>query len=165
VHNAQGTAQVKVTPAQARDLLPIVELLADCGLPSQDITQSHLDHFWVVRDGLRLAGVVGLELCGRFALLRSLAVSVEQRGQGIGTRLVTQAEACARSRGVCVIYLLTATARSFFAGRGYRLTERHRVPAEIQRTAEFRAICPSSAICLSKELDSPSPAAGLPGAV
>jgi amino-acid N-acetyltransferase len=149
---------MKLTPALPGDLLPIVELLTGCGLPSQDITLSHLDHFWMVRDGRRLAGVVGLEICGRFALLRSLAVSAELRDKGIGTRLVAQAETHARSQAVTAIYLLTTTESSFFAGRGYRRAERTRAPAGIRRTAEFSAICPASAVCMRKELEFENPA-------
>jgi amino-acid N-acetyltransferase len=151
-------------PALPGDLSPIAELLTDCGLPAQDITQSLLDHFWVAREGRQLIGVVGLEICGRFALLRSLAVSAEQRGQGVGTRLTARAEAHARPQRISAIYLLTTTAHFFFAGRGYRQVERDQAPAEIQSTAEFRAICPISAVLMSKDLGAADPAARYPRA-
>jgi amino-acid N-acetyltransferase len=52
-------------------------------------------------------GLVGLELHGRDALLRSLVVDPNSRTNGIGSQLVEHAENYARARGVDSIYLLT----------------------------------------------------------
>lgn len=130
----------------------IRRLLAECELPHQDITPAHLRHFMVLREEGRLVGVVGLELLGRHALLRSLAVPAQGRGRGIGTRLTAAAEAYARDREVETLYLLTTTAEGFFAARGYQRVERASAPAEMQETIEFRSLCPASAACMAKRL-------------
>lgn len=128
------------------------ELLAACQLPYSDLTPSHLEHFMAAWDGPQMAGVVGLELLGDVALLRSLAVPAEYRGRWIGSQLTRRAEAYARSQGVQVLYLLTLTAEGFFARRGYRVVGRDTAPAAIQETTEFRSLCPDSAVCMVKHL-------------
>jgi amino-acid N-acetyltransferase len=115
---------MELTLARPGDEAQVKELLAECELPSQDITSAHLEHFWVLRDGPRLAGVVGLEFLDSVALLRSLAVPVGYRGRGIGSQLTQAAEAYARSRQVEALYLLTTTAEAFFARQGYGRIER-----------------------------------------
>jgi amino-acid N-acetyltransferase len=143
---------MKPEPARASDEAPVKRLLADCGLPFEDITATHLQHFWVLRTGAQLAGVVGLEVLGRYGLLRSLAVESTQRGRGIGALLTEQAEAYARSMNVEELYLLTTTAGGFFAGRDYEPADRASVPEPLRQTTEFQSLCPSSAICLKKHL-------------
>jgi amino-acid N-acetyltransferase len=143
---------MELTLARPGDEAQVKELLAECELPSQDITSAHLEHFWVLRDGPRLVGVVGLEFLDSVALLRSLAVPVGYRGRGIGSQLTQAAEAYARSRQVEALYLLTTTAEAFFARQGYGRIERDEAPSALGETAEFRSLCPSSAVCMSKYL-------------
>lgn len=141
-----------IAVARATDGARIRRLLADVGLPHEDISPAHLAHFLVARGGEELTGVVGLEVHGPAALLRSLAVPPAHRGRGIAIRLTDEAEAYARSLGVRTLYLLTTTAEGFFAKRGYLRTDRRDVPAAVQGTAEFRSICPASAVCMRKDL-------------
>lgn len=89
-------------------------------------------------------GLVGLELYGREALLRSLVVRQLERGKGLGLALVRHAEAYAASRGVRSMYLLTLTAETFFQRLGYARLDRSAAPASIQRTSEFASLCPAS---------------------
>jgi thioredoxin type arsenate reductase len=138
-----------VEPAAPEELPAVVALLAASGLPHADLTPGHLAHFRVARDGRTLAGVVGLEVFGRAGLLRSLAVVPEARGTGLGGRLVAAVEADARALGLEALYLLTTTAAPFFAARGYAPTD---VPSPLGASAEFAALCPSTAPCFSKPL-------------
>ena len=140
------------SPAQWSDELAIKRLLTTAGLPGADLTPAHLARFLVLRDADQLGGVVGLEVFGAVALLRSLAVPTSRRGQGLGTRLAEAAEDHARSLGVAALYLLTTTAESFFARRGYRRIDRADAPAALHATAEFASLCPSTAVCMVKEL-------------
>jgi amino-acid N-acetyltransferase len=139
--------------AHPRSAAEIKRLLADCELPFQDLTPSHLAHFMIARDGDQIVGTVGLELLGRSGLLRSLAVAAPYRRKGIATELTRRAEAYAGSQGVGTLYLLTTTAERFFARRGYRSLARDAVPAAVQATAEFQSLCPDTAVCMSKHLD------------
>jgi amino-acid N-acetyltransferase len=138
--------------ADPSDERQVRQLLAGCELPDEDITASHLKHFLVVRHETNLAGVIGLELFGQCALLRSLAVETHAQGQGIASRLVKKIEEYARSHDVESLYLLTTTAEGFFEKQGYRTTDRNNVPTVLKETAEFKSICPSTAICMVKSL-------------
>ena len=138
--------------ARSSDESRVKQLLAECQLPFEDITPSHLQHFLITRQETRFTGVIGLELLGTFALLRSLAVGEPFRGQGIASQLTKQAEDYARAHKIESLYLLTTTAESFFAKRGYQTMDRSRVPTAVQETAEFQSICPATAVCMVKTL-------------
>jgi amino-acid N-acetyltransferase len=127
-------------------------LLVESGLPTADITATHLQHFFACSSGPDLEGLVGLELYGEVALLRSLAVAPNQRGSGLGSRLVEHAERYARARGVKSLYLLTTTAEAFFLRRGYAQLGRENAPEPIRNTKEFGGICPLSSAFMVKNL-------------
>lgn len=151
--------------ARASDETCIRHLLAECALPGEDLTPSHLAHFLLLEDGERLAGVVGIEVLGRHGLLRSLAVAAPYRGRGIAGRLTDAAEAHARASGVVTLYLLTTTAEGFFTKRGYRVLRRAEAPDGVRGTTEFRSICPSGAVCMRKDLSSMPDSEGTSDAV
>ena len=143
---------MKFVFAHPGDKPHVKHLLAECALPCEDITTAQLQHFVVVRQQTNLVGVIGLELLGSFALLRSLAVQIDFRGQKIASQLTKQAEVYARSQNVKSLYLLTTTAEGFFTKQGYRTMDRNAVPAVVRETTEFRSICPSTAKCMVKYL-------------
>jgi amino-acid N-acetyltransferase len=130
----------------------IRQLLTISGLPHEDITPDHLRHFWVMSEKGQMIGVVGLEVFGRLALLRSLAVDPRFRNRGLGAQLTKKAEDYAASLKIDRLYLLTITAESFFLKRGYQKIERNSAPAEIQQTAEFQGLCPTSSVCMFKQI-------------
>jgi len=138
--------------ASEKDEPWIRRLLNLCGLPDEDITPEHLNHFWVFQDGLQIAGVVGIEILGSVGLRRSLAVQEKFRKGGLGAGLVRKAEEYAASRDLKALYLLTLTAADFFAKRGYRKLERAAAPPEVRKTTEFQNLCPVSSICMVKLL-------------
>jgi amino-acid N-acetyltransferase len=74
------------------------------------------------------------------------------RSTGLGTALAAHAERYAQGRGVTHLYLLTTTAESFFAGRGYLHLARDKAPEAIQSTREFSGICPASSAFMVKRL-------------
>ena len=129
-----------------------VALLQAANLPTEDLTDSHLKHFFIVGRPEAALGLIGLELFGRDALLRSLVVDPQARAAGIGSRLVAHAEAYARSCGVDSIYLLTTSAEEFFAARGYARIERPAAPESIRATREFASLCPASSAFMVKQL-------------
>lgn len=129
-------------------------LLTEAELPSDDITAAHLTHFLGLGHRDAPDGIVGLELYGAEALLRSLAVSHEARGRGLGQALVAAAERQAREHGVTRLYLLTTTAAAFFARLGYVEAPRSQAPASIQATAQFSSLCPTSSAFMMKDLTS-----------
>jgi len=130
----------------------VIGLIADTGLSVQDLDAEKLVHFVVARTGDAIVGAVGLEPAGEVALLRSLAVAENHRGQAIATRLVAAIEKYAKSHGVVAVYLLTLDAADFFKKLAYKLIDRQTAPAELQATEEFRTLCPATAQCLCKRL-------------
>lgn len=129
-----------------------VHLLQDAGLPTEDLTPSHVEHFLYSGPSSQPTGLVGLEIFGDVALLRSLVVRPERRGFGEGQRLVEHAELEAWTKGVRSIYLLTTTAEPFFSKIGYARISRENAPATIKSTREFAGICPASSAFMTKQL-------------
>jgi amino-acid N-acetyltransferase len=136
----------------APEVSAAVALLAASQLPTQDLTDRHLEHFFFAGSREAPAGLVGLELFGDVALLRSLVVAESLRGNGAGAALVRHAEVYARARGVRCVYLLTITAEGFFARRGYIRDSREAAPVEIRNTREFSSLCPAGSAFMSKLL-------------
>jgi amino-acid N-acetyltransferase len=130
----------------------VKHLLSESGLPIEDITAQHLQDFFGCGSGPELEGVIGLELFGEVALLRSLAVASSMRGTGVGSSLVAHAERHARDQGVQSLYLLTTTAEQFFLRHGYARIPRDEAPAAIKTTCEFSGICPTSSVFMVKYL-------------
>jgi amino-acid N-acetyltransferase len=134
----------------------IRQLLTISGLPHEDITPQHLRHFFVIREKGEILGVIGLEIFGRLALLRSLAVDPGYRNRGFASQLINKAEEYAASLHIGRLYLLTMTVErmNFFAKRSYQKIERDSAPPEIQGTAEFQGLCPVTSFCMVKQLKS-----------
>ncbi|NKI72295.1 GNAT family N-acetyltransferase [Collimonas pratensis] len=137
------------------DLPSVLLLLKECGLPFEDLSAGHLQHFQVLTSGESLVGCVGIEDRETDALLRSLVVSDSLRGNGWGLQLLRAIEDHAESIGISALYLLTTTAAPFFEELGYRRIERAGAPAAIQATNQFSLLCPASSTCLFKSI-SPS---------
>jgi amino-acid N-acetyltransferase len=149
----------RVSPSEHQEVL---DLLARCGLPTEDVDLELLRHFIRARGAAGFAGVVGIEpldhaaldhaALGHAALLRSLAVAPDQRGLGVGSRLCDEAESLARAGEFSDLYLLTTTAADWFAARGYARVERDALPDAVRETREFRQFCPASAVAMHKRL-------------
>lgn len=142
---------MELRAARDADRPAIAALLRACELPVDDLDEAGVD-FVVAMEGGALQGVGGLERHGDVALLRSLAVVPGRRGSGLGSRLARALEAQAEANGIRQLVLLTTTAAPFFARRGYATIARDAAPAAARRSAEFRALCPASATCLSKTI-------------
>jgi amino-acid N-acetyltransferase len=138
--------------ASAADWPAIEALLLEARLPL-DGARDHLDNFVVGQAGDRLACVAGLERYGRVALLRSVAVAGQLRGQGVGDQLLDAVKARARQLEVGSLYLLTTTAAPFFSQRGFVMSARAAMPAALQASREFQGVCPASATAMAAQLD------------
>lgn len=137
---------------QAADLPAILRLLDSASLPITDLLTAHEFHTWLVEEEGSIVGAIGLERFGNEALLRSLVVAPEHRKRGAGHDLVTRLELDARAVGIQQLVLLTETAELFFRRLGYSVTDRSHVGHKVRQSAEFRSLCPVSAICMSKVL-------------
>lgn len=148
------TASPDFRTASGADLAAIKDLLRQAGLPFEDIEANAMPDFVVLRNadaGIIAAG--GLERYGSDALLRSVVVCDEARGQGLGVRITRKLEERALQDGISTLYLLTNTAAGFFPRLGYESFDRNAVPAAVAASREFAQLCPASASCLRKKLE------------
>jgi len=127
-------------------------LLAAANLPTSDLTDEQLAKFFYCGPATAPSALIGLEIYGADALLRSLAVDPTVRSKGFGSALVERAEAHSVAQGVGTLYLLTTTAEAFFARRGYHRIDRTMAPAAIRSTREFAGLCPASSAFMFKRL-------------
>jgi len=144
------TERVHIRAATGSDLSIAIEMLDLAGLPTQDLSIRHLA--LVAESEASVAGVVGLETFGNVGLLRSLIVSPNARGGGIGRLLVKSLELSARKRGIRELWLLTIDADQFFSKLNFEVRQREFAPEVIRGSQEFSALCPDDAVLMSKSL-------------
>jgi len=136
---------LRAEPARPHDLRGALDLLGRAELTDQDVAE-RWGHYFVVReDDGRVVGVAGLEIHGEDGLLRSVAVDADYRGQGLAASLVEAALERAKRVQLRSVYLLTTTARDYFARRGFVDCPREEAPAAVRGSWEFRVGCPSTA--------------------
>lgn len=141
--------RVAIRPAAAADLAEIESLLTNSHLPLDGVREA-LNGFLVAHADDRIVGVVGMEYCGSYGLLRSTAVDAQWRSRGVARALIERIIGEAESRGIHALYLLTTTADQYFPMFGFRTTSRDAVPQEIRATGEFRGACPESATVMCR---------------
>ncbi|WP_437872231.1 arsenic resistance N-acetyltransferase ArsN2 [Sorangium sp. So ce363] len=141
-------SNAKIDPAAAGDLDVVRELLAQSELPTTGLLDQFPAAYVVMRRGLELVGVAGLETYGRAGLLRSVAVVRTLHGRGIGQALIANRIDAARAKELEAVYLLTTTAADYFRGLGFTSASRETVPADLAASPEFAGACPASATCL-----------------
>ena len=149
-----GHMEIEVKRAPIRDVESFEAfraLLRSVGLPCDDLTMDRHILIGYYEDG-KLIGTGALELYGKYALLRSLAVIDALRGRMLGSRITDELMDVARENDITQIFLLTETARLFFKRKGFVDIDRKDVPAEVRGSSEFSGVCRESAICMVKTL-------------
>lgn len=135
---------------QTPSLEEVQLLLQQSNLPTSDLSDLNLDHFYAYGESGNVQGVIGLEVYGSDALLRSFAVSSNAQGKGCGAALLSQLEQHAIELGIKHLYLLTNTAEQYFLKKGFEKIARELAPDSIKLTAEFSDLCPASAVLMHK---------------
>ena len=147
---------VELRTAEASDFPAVAALLKRADLPTAGVGDTP-SHFVVAESDGQLVGVVGLELYGGSALLRSAAVEEAWRGTGVGRLLVERALDIARQQGIEDVFLLTTTAEHYFPRFGFACVSRDTVTSGVQSSVEFRDACPASATVMRKSLKDAAP--------
>ncbi len=137
-----------IRPATPSDLPATIRMLEAAGLPVADLSADRLA--LVAENNTKVQGVIGLEPFSEVALLRSLIVSSDARGSGIGTALVSALEGSCAAKGIHEMWLLTIDADAYFANLGYATRDRSDAPDAIRTTEEFSGLCPGDAVLMSK---------------
>ena len=140
---------LKIEEAKNSDYPALAGLLKETNLPPDGI-EPHLMNFLIIRyseEGAAsesLVGSVGLEIYGKSALLRSLAVHPDFQRMGLGSRLVKQIIDIAKRKGITRLYLLTDTAEDYFKRKGFVYVTRDKIPSDMKQSVEFTTLCTSS---------------------
>jgi amino-acid N-acetyltransferase len=137
--------------ATKEDLYQLKELLESCLLPFEDI-DSHIDSFIIAIVDNKIIGSLGVENYGKDALLRSFAVSYNFRNSIVSKILMGKMSQYAIDNDIQRAFLLTTTIDQFLLKIGFSKIDRQLVPKIISQTKEFASICPSSAICMMKNI-------------
>ena len=141
--------------ARETDLEEVKALLTTSSLPLEGVDEA-FSNFIVAEGGPSIVGTAGLELYGRFALLRSAAVVKGWQGYGVGRALIGEVISRARSRNVDSVFLLTTTAENYFPSFGFQKIERAELPVELNESAELRGACPDTATVMRLVLNATS---------
>jgi len=142
---------VTIRNAWGNNLQDIRHLLLAVKLPTESI-ENHISDFLVAEIEGKVAGAVGLEIYSDIALLRSASVYPAYQNQGIGNRLVDAIFEYAKGKGVKELILLTSTAESYFLKKGFIPIDWKTLTGDILTSAEFTGACPTSAVCMRKNL-------------
>jgi amino-acid N-acetyltransferase len=95
--------------------------------------RANVGHFIVQEDRDRVVSCLSLEsYTADLAEIRSIAVDPENRGQGLGARLIASALAEARRRGIARVFAVTH-APKFFERQGFTATARQSLTEKIER--------------------------------
>ena len=138
---------VTVRSATPSDWPRIATLLQSHALPL-DGAREHLDHFFIAVCGDSIIGNAGMEVYAKDALLRSVAVTPDQQGSGVGQMLVSRVIDEAKHQHVAALYLLTTTAADYFARMGFQRLSAQEAPPALKQSVEFQGVCPSSAVLM-----------------
>jgi amino-acid N-acetyltransferase len=142
--------------ATERDGTAIAALLTSCELPTagvEAILTRDATQFIVAHDARgELVAMAGVEECGAYAVLRSVAVRADWQQRGLGHQLIARALSQAESRSVQALYLLTLTATAYFPRFGFAPVARDSVPEPVANTVEFASACPASAVTMRRTL-------------
>ncbi len=128
------------------------ESLDAAGLPHEDLNMA--DHlligYYEMED---LIGTGGLEIYVEYGLLRSVSITAHNRGKRLGSEIIRHLIEKGKESGLKGIYLLTETARHFFAKIGFTEIDRSEAAEEVKDCAEFAHVCPASAVCMYLDLE------------
>lgn len=96
-------------------------------------------------------GYGGAEIHGNIALLRSVVVVEHLRNQGIGAQIVNWIFDWLRQQGCKEVYMLTTTAASFGARRGFEKLDRNKAPKPIRDSRQMTRLCSVTAVLMGRK--------------
>ncbi len=120
--DVESIHEILSAPAQAGVILPLSRM---------DLYARLRDYFVCVEDESRVIGVGGLHICwADLAEIRSLVVTEDRRGRGVGRELVWACLDEARRLGVPRVFALTYRP-DFFGLLGFKEVEKSSLPQKI----------------------------------
>jgi amino-acid N-acetyltransferase len=144
--------------ATGPDLPSIAQLLHEGGLPA-GAARERVGRTVVAQADRRVIATAAWEPLGDAALLRSVAVSSDVRGAGVGLLVVAATLRQVARAGVREVYLVTTDAEAFFTRCGFRTIQREELPDAVAAHRQITRECPASAPVMKLTLPVPVAAA------
>jgi len=139
--------------ATENDLTTVADMLREAELPSEGLADFSANSYVVAEQDGVIVGAGGLEVYGKYGLLRSVVVRPGLQGKGLGGNIVGERLRWSAVLGLRAVYLLTTTAPDFFEGAGFNVMSRDELPIEVQGSKEFSEVCPVTATAMVLRLD------------
>lgn len=146
-----NSSNITYREAEAADFESISSILNLSGLPNKDIHPLR-QHFIIAEIMGKIVGCAAIEVHGNYGLFRSLAVIDAFRNLKVGSGLLNRIIQLSKNMELNELFLLTTTAPDYFRRAGWEQISRNEVPTQIAESTEFTSICPSTAICMNKQL-------------
>jgi amino-acid N-acetyltransferase len=140
-------------PAETKDRESIEDLLREADLPLEGLDEQFGEGYVVAEQDGEIVGAGGLEVYGKYGLLRSVVVRSPFQGGGLGEAIVGDRLRWSARQGLKAVYLLTTTVPRFFEKVGFTQMNRGEMPTEIQSSREFSEVCPVTAIAMVVRVD------------
>lgn len=128
------------------------QALLEAGLPTDDLEEVGRSFFSFETLAGALLGYGGFEQYGEHALIRSLVVLPDFRGHAIGRNVQAVLLRDAFDAGARTAWLLTTGAAGFFEATGFKRVGRESAPGEVLATRQAAALCPASAVLMSRAI-------------
>jgi len=116
---------IRIRLADLSDKTHIENLLKEISLRGDDILVTNSKYWIAETEDHNLVGSAGLEFGVDAVLLRSVAVSPDFRGQGLGHSLVNTAASVAKAMGYKTIFVCSVSSGGYWQKMGFR-----KIPAE-----------------------------------
>jgi ubiquinone/menaquinone biosynthesis C-methylase UbiE/N-acetylglutamate synthase-like GNAT family acetyltransferase/pyruvate-formate lyase-activating enzyme len=128
-------------------------ILEKCNLLTTGLDQ-HFHNFHLAKLPGGIAGCIGIEIYGRYGIIRSTAVLPQYRKKSIGWKLAERMIDFAKDQGVVELYLKTENEAAFFKQVGFSHIFPEQIPAEI-KDAEMLAVtcCGPKAATMAMNLE------------
>ena len=133
-------------------LSQISDLLVSSNLVPEGLEKENLTLFYKANEFEKVVGVIGVEVYGKFCLLRSLAVHKSKRNLGIARTLIHEALEFACAEKSFNVYLITETIGNTMMRYGFNNISRDDVPHEILKSPFFNGICPCYCQIMHKKI-------------
>ncbi|AUS10227.1 hypothetical protein C1X05_16220 [Laceyella sacchari] len=122
-----------------RDVFQVRKLLREAGLNDRGIDE-HIDHFFVVEmptdegETPQLAGAVGMEVHGKYGLLRSFVLERAPWNTKVGMNMIQILLSYASKLRLSHVYLLAGASQEFFTQLGFSEIAFDELPADIRES-------------------------------
>jgi radical SAM superfamily enzyme YgiQ (UPF0313 family)/N-acetylglutamate synthase-like GNAT family acetyltransferase/2-polyprenyl-3-methyl-5-hydroxy-6-metoxy-1,4-benzoquinol methylase len=130
--------ELKIIRAKPKDASLLGKLLQACNLSTTGL-EDQIHHFYAAWSGGEMIGSIGLEIYGKYGIIRSTAVLPQYRKKGIGSKLAKKMIDFARTQGIGELYLKTEDEAAFFKHVGFSHILPEQIPTEI-KDADMLAI-------------------------